>query len=112
MAVLSLTWPEGPRWEMDVQLSRRVFRIRANYNARMETWTLDLETGDKERLLTGVRVIRDWPLLPAWRDDAFPPGQLVAVSLRGTRRDDPGRQAFRGGRDAPFRLVYVEPEDA
>jgi len=112
MAVRSLTWPAGPRWTMDVQLSRRVFRIAANYNPRMDTWAIDVFTGDGDLLVTGVRVIRDWPLLPGWRDERFPPGQLLAVAPSGRVRGDPRREAFEGGQDAPFRLVYVEPEDA
>lgn len=114
MATRTLTWPTGPRWSMDVQLSRRVFRIAANYNPRMDTWALDLFTGDGELLLTGVRVIRDWPLLPGWRDERFPPGQLLAVAPSGIARTsiDPCRDCFAGGINSPFKLVYVEPDDA
>lgn len=105
MAVITLAWPPGPRWSMDVQLDRRVFTIRANYNTRMETWTIDLIAGDGQRLLAGVRVVKDYPLLPGWRDERFPQGQLFAVSPSNRNRD-PVRNDF----DTAFRLVYVEPE--
>lgn len=96
---------------MDVQLDRRVFTIRANYNTRMQTWAIDLISGDGETLLSGVRVVKDYPLLPSWRDARFPSGQLFAVAPSGRERHDPSRDAFEG--DTPsFRLVYAEPLDA
>lgn len=111
MAILTLAWPDGDRWTMDVQLDGEVYTISAAWNDRMETWTMDLDTGDGERLLTGVRVIKDWPLLPPWRDERFPPGNIYAVAPSGRIRRDPGRDAFRD--DGPsFRLVYIEAENA
>lgn len=107
--VITLNWPPGPRWSMDVQLDRSVFTIRANYNTRMDTWTIDLITGDGVRLLSGVRVVKDYPLLPGWRDERFPQGQLFAVSPGNRRNQDPERTAFEGDPPA-FRFVYVEPE--
>lgn len=107
MAVLTLNWPDGPRWVMSVTLDRRVFTLRASYNTRMKTWTLDLITGDDEHLLSGVRVVKGYALLPGWRDERFPAGQLFAVSPGNRSRHDPRRDAF----DDDFRLVYVEPDE-
>jgi hypothetical protein len=95
---------------MDVQLDRRLFTLRADYNTRMDTWTLDLIDGDGERLLSGARVVKDYPLLPGWRDERFPQGQLFAVSPSSQVNNDPCRDAFTGEQPR-FRLVYVEPEE-
>jgi|SRR5690554_1069212 len=111
MAVIRLAWPRGPRWSMDVQLDRRVYTIRASYNVRMATWAMDFIGGDGERLLSGVRVVKDFPLLPGWRDERFPAGQLFAVAPSRQVNTDPGRDSFEGDEPA-FRLVYVSPDNA
>lgn len=107
---ITLIWPPGPRWSMDVQLDRRVYTLRGRYNTRMQTWALDLLTGDGVVLLAGVRVVKDYPLLPGWRDERFPQGQLFAVAPGARVTTDPQRQAFVGS-PPDFRLVYVEPDE-
>lgn len=108
MAVIQFKWPSGPRWTMDVQIDKRVFTLSANYIPRLAAWTIALDTGDGDRLVSGVRVTRGYPLLPGWRDERFPSGQILAVTTGRNADGDPGRYAFEGD-DPDFRLVYVEP---
>lgn len=109
MGTRVLRWPQGARWAMDVQLDRRVYTISAAWNTRMETWAMDLDTADGIRLLTGVRVVLEKALLPRWRTEAMPPGELFVVCPSGRCRHDPGRD-FSGANDV-F-LVYREIDDA
>lgn len=105
MTTRVIPWPQAPHWTMDVQLSGAVYTLRGRWNTRMGTWLLDLETGDGVRLLSGVRVVLEYPLLPRWRSDAMPPGELFVVCPTGRCNTDPGRDDI--GRDASLRFVYT-----
>lgn len=111
MSTQAIPWPRGSRWTMDVQLDRRIYTISAAWNTRMGTWALDLDTADGVRLLTGVRVVLERALLPRWRTEQMPPGELYVVCPTGRCRQDPGRESI-GLDDAPMRFVYMEAADA
>lgn len=109
MTTRVLSWPDSPRWTMDVQLSGQVYTFSAHWNTRSKTWVIDMDTVDGVRLLYGVRVVLDYPLLPEWRTDEMPPGELFVVDPSATRKTDPGRESI-GVDNETLRFVYVEPE--
>ena len=104
-----IPFPSAANWVMDIQLSGRVYTIRGRWNTRLSSWTLDLETADGERLLSGVRVVLEYPLLPDGRTDDMPPGELAVVCPTGRCRQDPSRTSI--GDDQQLRFVYVEPAE-
>ncbi len=104
-----IPWPDSPRWTMDVQLSDRVYTFRGWWNVRMETWMIDLETADGVVLLSGVRAVLGYPLLPRWRTENMPPGELFIVCPTERCRFDPGRESI--GADADMRFVYVTEDE-
>lgn len=109
MTTRVIPFPLIARWVQDVQLDGRVFTIRGWWNTRMGTWLLDLETADGVRLLSGVRVVLEYPLLPVWRTEDMPSGELFVVCPTGRCRQDPARTNI--GPDENLRFVYFAPDE-
>ena len=109
MTTRVIRWPDSARWEMDVQLSGRVYTLRGRWNTRSRTWVIDLDSGDGVRLLSGFRAVINFPLLPRWRTEQMPPGELFILDPNDRLNRDPGRNDI-GADDEPMRFVYVEPD--
>ena len=107
MATIRLPFLAGARWQADVTLDGRVYRLYADYNVRSGRWSISLAAGDGTPLYRTRLTLRQ-PLLPRYRTDKMPPGELAVVCLRGRCEDEPGRDDFENGRVA---LIYEEAPD-
>lgn len=106
MALLRIQFPDAPRWVQTVQLEGEVYTLSADYNGRLDSWTMDIATADGNTIVQGLRLVLNWPLLRTVEyDDRLPPGQFAVLDPTGRATADPGRFAFRGG---GYVLTYQE----
>lgn len=91
MATVKL--PLNPELEADdfaIELDGEVWRFRFTWNQRMASWAMDLLREDETKILSGVRVATNYPILERYRSLDVPPGDLVVVDISGTG-EPPGR---------------------
>lgn len=90
MAVVEIPVPVG-RFDAEIQIALDgvTYGMRFRYNTRMDAWFLDLSDEEGVPILSGRRIVVDWPLLER-RSRAVPPGHLYAFDTT-LRQQDPGR---------------------
>jgi hypothetical protein len=93
--------------EQRTALSGRDYVLRFDWNQRDGHWFLGLYQPSGAPIITGLKLVVNWPLLGARTETLRPPGELLVVDTRGLD-EDPGF-ADLGVRHA---LIYVEPGDA
>lgn len=99
-------YPDRSHYSYRVALEGTVYRLRWQWNPRTEGWYVSLYTSDDTALVTGVRVVCNYPLFSELKDARLPLGMVVAVPL--TEDDsDPGYTDL-GGR---VRVLYMEAAD-
>jgi hypothetical protein len=91
-----------PSFTFQVDLDGRTFGFEFTWNERVESWFMALSDADGNALVSGVRVVVDFPLAARSTNDALPPGVLLAVDTAGEQQN-PGL-ADLGGR---VRLQYL-----
>lgn len=92
--------------EQRTTLSGRDYVLRFDWNQRDGYWMLSLLEPNGEPIITGVKLVADWPLLQGRLEALRPPGELLVVDSIEPHAD-PGF-ADLGERHA---LIYIEPGD-
>lgn len=100
------TSTDAARYDLEVELDGREFRLLFDWNERDQAWQLSLFNAAGVELLSGIRVVVNYPLIGRFRDPDLPPGDLSAVDT-GTTGADPGF-ADLGDR---VRLIYTPIAD-
>lgn len=85
---------------MTVELEGSLYRLTYSWMGRTASWYLDVATLAEDPILSGVRLVLNWPLWGRLRDDRLPPGHLFALSMADD--SEPGQDDL-GSR---VRLVY------
>lgn len=101
----TLPIPNLPNWIMDIQLGANAYTLRGLWNESYQSWTLSIATIDGVPLISGMRLVLNWPLLLASSDERLPSGELIVVDPARRQKTDPGRNDFEPNR---LRLVFVE----
>jgi hypothetical protein len=79
-----------PLYTQRVTLEGRDYLLRFDWNGREGRWYLDVGTVDEVWIVTGVKVICNWPLFRTLTDDRKPPGYLMAADLSPEGGEPPG----------------------
>ena len=75
-------------FDLRVTLDDVDFVLRFEWNQREEKWYLTVSDADEDAILSGVKVVADYPLLTlAKHDSRCPAGQLLAVDSSGEGLD-------------------------
>lgn len=90
---------------MSIPLDGVRYTLRVYYVFREQSWTLDILTDRGTDILTGIKLVPDWPLISRYQVANKPPGEFYAVDTSGQGRPA-GRDDF--GRTRRVRLRYVE----
>jgi hypothetical protein len=79
-----------PHYTVTVKLEGVRYRLGMDWNEREGSWYLSVAQEDDTAIVSGLRVVPDWPLLRRVADSARPPGEIV---FRNTNAGDtePGR---------------------
>ena len=90
--------------EQRTTLSGRDYVLRFDWSQRDGHWFLGLYLPSGEAIVTGLKLVTNWPLLGARTETLRPPGELLVVDTRGLG-EDPGF----GDLGTRHGLVYFEP---
>lgn len=93
---MSLTLPvhsDEPHYTFQVELDGATYGFEFLWNPICPGWVLSIYTGDDQPILTGLRVVVDWPLTGRFADSRLFPGALMAVDTTGQQLD-PARDDF------------------
>jgi hypothetical protein len=83
MATLLIpTTPGVPFYTQKTRLDGVDYVLEFRYSQREDRWYLDISDSEEVPILTGLKLIANWPLLQAYHyDTRVPPGELMAISL-------------------------------
>lgn len=90
---MSLTLPldsTDPHYTVVVALEGVRYKIKMDWNERVEAWAFSLLLEDDTKILSGVRVIPDWPVLRKVASSNAPPGEIYFRDTSGDG-EPPGR---------------------
>ena len=96
-----------PFWVQRTTLDGRDYNLRFAWNQREERWYLDLADGDGTAILSGLKLVTNWPLLLAYHaDPRVPPGELIVLTSQADT-SPPGLRDMGAG--LRCELTYVSP---
>lgn len=87
---MALTIPlqnDLPFFSMQVELENSTYGLEFRYNEASEAWFVSISTADGTPIVSGARLVVDWPLFGRYADDRLPPGILIAQDTTGARQD-------------------------
>jgi hypothetical protein len=102
MALVMPTRTDAARYTFEMELDGVTFGFTFNWNERAGAWFFSIADVNGVPLLSGRRVVVNFPLLARFRDPRLPAGDLEAVDTSGEKLD-PGL-ADLGAR---VRLLYM-----
>ena len=104
--MLMLPTFNAPAYSYTIALEGRDYVLRFVYSERCGDWHLSIFDADESPIVTGIRVVSNFPLLHRLNDARLPPGMLIALDM-GRVAKDPGLEDF----GARVRLAYLSAED-
>ena len=102
-----------PHFRQRVTLDGAEYLLTCEWNQRAEKWYFSVAAADETRVLTGVKLVADYPLLTLARwNDQCPEGELYAVDSSGQGLDPHLLDLANEDGSAPrVRLVYLTAEE-
>ena len=79
---------QNTAYSYTIQLEGRSYRFTFTWNERTRFWYLDIDDDQDAPVLSGIRVVIEWPLTSRYRSAALPEGLLIAFELDASL-DDP-----------------------
>ncbi len=80
--------PSGlPHFSLQVELDGTTFTLEFRWNSRDGAWYMNLEDAEGTHILSGIKVVADWPLGARFQVAGLPAGQLSAVDTSGAGLD-------------------------
>jgi hypothetical protein len=72
-----------PAYREIVSIEETNFEFEFRWNAREESWTMDIRTELGVDIIAGVKVIPDWDLLGRFTSELLPTGKFLAFDTSG-----------------------------
>jgi hypothetical protein len=98
---------DTPLYTQRITLDGVEYVFKFDWNDRESRWYFGLFAIDETPIVTGIKVVANWPLLRRFTAEKVPPGVLVAVDLSPERGESPTftELGFR------VRLLYYPKND-
>jgi hypothetical protein len=73
------------RWEVNVDLSKKRYKLYVSYNTRQEAWMMSISDVNGNLLLAGIRLVPGIFFLEKYRASVpqLPPGELWLIDIDG-----------------------------
>lgn len=102
-----------PHFDLQVVLSDTVYTLEFKWNQREGAWYMDVRTEDGEPIVSGVKVVVDFPLARRSQDPRRPAGALVAIDTTERQRDPRWDAELQvGDLGDRVQLLYFEPDES
>lgn len=88
MTIHQIALPQGdPHFEQQVQLDGLTYNLLIHWNEREEAFYMELLDDDNEPIVSGRKMVADWPMLHRSVDARLPAGELLVVDITGNGVD-------------------------
>lgn len=101
MGAVKIPFSDQNDFIVEAELDEMTCFLHLAWNDDESMWTLSLENAENDVILSGIRLVSDWPLLGRFRHLAVPKGEMVVVAVDN---EPLGRQSFI---DGSAELVYL-----
>ena len=108
--MISLSMYDANDFIISTRLDGNPYKLHFSWNDHVPQWTVDILTNDNVKIILGIPVVPNLPLLSFYRrQDGLPQGELLAVVVNQDEEGNQsvGRQDFLNGK---FTMCYV-PKD-
>lgn len=81
---------DTPCYTERVTLDGQDYTLRFDWNGREGRWYLDIGDVNGNWIVTGIKIICDWPLTRRQVDQNKPPGDFIAIDFSNMGGEPPG----------------------
>jgi len=79
-----------PSYTERVTLDGSEYTFRFDWNGREGRWYFDIGDVDENWIVTGLKIVCNWPLTRRQVDPRMPPGDLIAIDFSNLGGEPPG----------------------
>ncbi len=76
-----------PSYAFQQELEGTLFELEFNFNARGNYWMMDINDGQKNQILSGIKVVEGFPLTKFIRVNGSPLGDFIAYDTTGKHQN-------------------------
>ncbi|MFT9498017.1 phage baseplate plug family protein [Anaerosolibacter sp.] len=100
--MIEIIVPDDNDFIVNTALEGKNYGLHFSWNASGKFWTIGIQDDSQNIIVSGIKMVPNYPLLQQFRVSSLPPGEFMAVSETLERI---GRYDFVNGSAA---LVYIE----
>ncbi len=67
---------DNPNYDISIDLESKIYNINFLYNTVGDFWTMSLATGNNETILTGIKIVPNYPLTFNYKNELLPEGDF------------------------------------
>jgi len=106
MAPVAIKMYDYAEFTESVSLDNNEYLLRFYWNTRGEFWSMDISDSNNTQLVSGIKLIVNYPMLYQYKKIGLPNGDFYIKDLNPkTQYVDPGRYDFVSGRN--LSICYV-----
>ena len=94
-----------PAYEFQIELEKTLFTFYFQFNARSETWLMDIRDELDEDIVNGIPLLTSVLLTKRFKDSRMPLGDLFIFDSKGENIDP-----TEDGLGSRFKLIYRESD--
>ncbi len=102
--MLIIPFREDSNFKEQIQLSGVLYFLEFTWNALNEFWTMDIYDLNEERVIIGIKIVPEYPLLAQYTVDGMPAGEIICHNVVNAPSE-----IERFDMNQMFALVYYEP---
>lgn len=87
--------PDLTHYDMQIVLSKVTYTLEFKLNTRDGTWYMNVQDQTEDPIISGARIVVDWPLAFRTTDPRRPNGVFIATDTTG-KQLDPGEGELGG----------------
>lgn len=106
MSLSIISFATFPAFTQEVVLDNIPYRLTFNWNTRGEYWVMSIADRDEVKLVSGIKLVMNFPLIRRYPGRGLPSGEFIVV--------DPSLQLERAGRNDfqdKVKLIYGSEDE-
>lgn len=81
MVIMPVFQDRSSRYEFDIELAGEVWHLKFSWNAREEAWYMDIQTQNQVDIISGIKMVINYPLLNQYIAYNLPEGNFILWDL-------------------------------
>lgn len=105
MSLIAIPMTDAAEFSESMSLDGNEYKLHFYWNTRGAFWSMDIADANGTSLISGIKLIMNFPMLMQHTESGIPQGQFLIVDPnQKTQFNEPGRFDFVNGR---LQLVYL-----